>query len=229
MQRIRYLLIAFLSISTLCIPFRAHAQEDPGLASMIFLFTEKAESELKSQEAAMALETTGHIWTAEEWNKVADIQRVYNDYLDSFRDVVVYAAQIYGFYQEVDRMVGYIRSLDKVIQEHPQGIFAGALSAKRNQVYREIIMGSVDIVNDIRKVCLSDTKMTEQQRIEIVFGIRPKLMQLNRHLVRLIRVVKYSSFTDILIDIELLQRQPTDKQAITRACLARWKNKGRIR
>lgn len=229
MQRIRYLILVLITVLSLNSPFKAYAQEDVALASMIFLFTEKAESELKTQEAAMALQTTGHIWTAEEWDKVADIQRLYNDYLDSFRDVVVYAAQIYGFYQEVDRMVGNIRSLNQVIQEHPQGIFAGALSAKRNQVYREIIMGSVDIVNDIRKVCLNDTKMTEQQRIAVVFSIRPKLMQLNRHLIRLIRVVKYSSFTDILIDIELLQRQATDKQAITRACLARWKNQGRIR
>lgn len=221
--------MALCILSLLSLNFHVLAQEDPGLASMIFLFTEKAEKELKSQEAAMSLQTTGHMWTAEEWNKVADIQRLYNDYLDSFRDVVVYAAQIYGFYQEVDLMVSNIRSLNSVIGEHPQGVFAGALSVKRNQVYREILLGSIDIVNDIRIVCLSDVKMTEQQRIDLVFGIRPKLMQLNRHLMRLIRVVRYSSFTDIFIDIELLQRQATDKQAVTRACLARWKNQGRMR
>ncbi len=36
-------------------------------------------------------------------------------------------------------------------------------------------MNSVEIVNDIRMACLSDNKMTEKERMEIVFGIRPKL------------------------------------------------------
>ena len=46
-------------------------------------------------------------------------------------------------------------------------------------------MNSVEIVNDIRMACLSDNKMTEKERMEIVFGIRPKLKMMNKKLQRL--------------------------------------------
>jgi len=222
----RNIIVVILIVLSLTSPFKARAQEDPGLATMVVGFTLLAEKELKSQEAAMTLQTAGHLWTAEEWEKTTDIQKQYNDYLESFRDVVAYSAQIYGFYQEVDRMAGHIKSLNSVIKAHPAGVFAGALSVKRNQVYREIIYSSLDIVNDLRMVCFSDIKMTETERAEIIFGIRPKLRKMNAQLTRLIRVVKYSSFTDIMIDIELLERKKTDKKAITKACLAKWKRRG---
>lgn len=42
------------------------AQIDPTLAGMVYLYTEKAEDQLKAQERAMLMQTTGHIWTREE-------------------------------------------------------------------------------------------------------------------------------------------------------------------
>lgn len=64
----------------------------------------KAEDQLKAQERAMLMQTTGHIWTREEVEGTTDIQRKFNDYLDSFRDIISYAAQIYGFYHEVGKL-----------------------------------------------------------------------------------------------------------------------------
>ena len=80
------------------------AQNDPVLAGMILLYTDKAQKELKSQEKVMLLETTGHIWTKEEIKATTDLQREFNDYLDSFRSIVCYAAQTYGFYHEISRL-----------------------------------------------------------------------------------------------------------------------------
>ena len=77
---------------------------DPTLAAMIVLYTEKAESTLQSQEEAMLLESTGHVWIKEEVDATADIQKEFNDYLDTFHGIIVYAAQIYGFYHETDKM-----------------------------------------------------------------------------------------------------------------------------
>ena len=187
-----------------------YAQEDPGLAAQIFAWTNKAALELKAQETAMTLET-------------ADIQRLYNEYLDSFRHIVVFAAQAYGFYQEVDKLAVNFQMLGRVIDDHPSGVFAGALSARRNEIYREVLMNAIDIINDVRVICISGSKMTEKERMAAVFGIRPKLHLMNQQIRRLIRVVKYSSFTDILVEIELIERKGADKGAITRACLARWK------
>lgn len=59
------------------------------------------------------------------------------------------------------------------------------------------MMNSVEIVNDIRTACLSENKMTEKERMEIVFGIRPKLKTMNTKLQRLTKAVKYTTMGDI--------------------------------
>ena len=49
-----------------CMGFsKVQAQNDPVLAGMIYMYTEKAEKELKNQEKVMLMQTTGHIWTKE--------------------------------------------------------------------------------------------------------------------------------------------------------------------
>ena len=83
---------------------KVHAQLDPTLTGMVLIYTEKAKKTLKNQEKVMLLQTTGHIWTKEEVEAVTDLQREFNDYLDSFRSVVSYAAQIYGFYHEITHL-----------------------------------------------------------------------------------------------------------------------------
>ena len=88
----------------MCLGLKGHAQIDPTLAGVVLIYTEKAKKTLKSQEKVMLLQTTGHIWTKEEVEAVTDLQREFNDYLDSFRSVVSYAAQIYGFYHEITHL-----------------------------------------------------------------------------------------------------------------------------
>ena len=73
---------------------KVEAQIDPTLAGMILGYTNKAEKELKNQEKVMLLQSTGHIWTKEEVEATTDLQREFNNYLDSFRSIVSYAAQI---------------------------------------------------------------------------------------------------------------------------------------
>ena len=151
---------------------KVEAQIDPTLAGMILGYTNKAEKELKSQEKAMLMQTTGHLWMREEVEGTTDLQRTFNNYLDSFRDIVCYAAQIYGFYHEIGRLSDNMGDLSKQLRQHAEGAFAVALTPRRNQIYRDLILGSVEIVNDIRQVCMNNTKMTEKQRMEIVFAMR---------------------------------------------------------
>lgn len=204
-----------------------HAQSDPTLSSMILLYTNKAKSELKSQEASMMLETTGHIWLKEEVDETTNIQKKFNDYLDSFHSIICYAAQIYGFYHEISNLTTNLSEFTEELGDAPSNALAVALSSRRNAIYRELIMGSVEIVNDIRQVCLSDIKMTEKERIEIVFSIRPKLKLMNRKLKRLTRAVKYTSMADVWAEIEGGARQPADKKKIVNEAMDRWKRNGR--
>ena len=222
MKKFLLLLIAVVTI----LPMRA--QTDPVLAGMILAYKEKAEKTLKSQESAMLMMTTGHIWTREEVDATTNLQRKYNEYLDRFNDIVVYAAQIYGFYHEVGRLTEYFGQLSRQLRSSPTNALAVALTPKRNTIYRELIMTSVDIVNDIRQVCLSDIKMTEKERIEIVFGIRPKLKLMNRKLSRLARAIKYTSLNDVWLELDNRARYPLDKGSITDAAFRRWRQDGRV-
>lgn len=216
-------------VMLLCI-LKAAAQTDPTLAGMIVLYTDKAEKQLKSQEKVMLMQTTGHIWTKEEVEATTDFQRQFNDYLDSFRSVISYAAQIYGFYHEIGKLTENMGGLTCQLKKSPDNALAVALTPRRSSIYRELILGSVDIVNDIRQVCLSDMKMTEKERIEIVFGIRPKLRLLNRNLRRLTLALKYTSLSDVWREIDCRAKSyDVDKWKITDEAFERWRSNSKIR
>lgn len=221
--------ILTILVMLLCI-LKAAAQTDPTLAGMIVLYTDKAEKQLKSQEKVMLMQTTGHIWTKEEVEATTDFQRQFNDYLDSFRSVISYAAQIYGFYHEIGKLTENMGGLTRQLKKSPDNALAVALTPRRSSIYRELILGSVDIVNDIRQVCLSDMKMTEKERIEIVFGIRPKLRLLNRNLRRLTLAVKYTSLSDVWREIDCRAKSyDVDKWKITDEAFERWRSNSKIR
>ena len=202
------------------------AQIDPTLAGMIALYTDQAQDQLKNQQKVMALQTTGHIWTKEEIQGTTDLQKEFNDYLDSFRSVLGYAAQIYGFYHEVSCLVGNLDEFSDILRRYPSNSLAVALSQKRGSIYSDVVLHSVEIVNDVRSACLSDHKMTEKERMEIVFAIRPKLKRLNKDIRRLSRAVKYTSLGDIWLDIEENAYSKADKPGITEKAHRRWRQIG---
>lgn len=224
MKRLIFILaIVILSVKTM------YAQSDPVLTGMIIAYTDKAEKQLKSQEKTMLLQTTGHIWTKEEVKATTDFQRQFNDYLDSFRSVICYAAQIYGFYHEIGKLTENMGGLTRQMSTSPSNAVAVALTPRRNALYRELILRGVDIVNDIRQVCLSEIKMTEKERIEIVFGIRPKLKMMNRLIVHLTLAVKYTSLSDVWREIDCRAKSyDVDKSKITDEVFRRWRSNGRI-
>jgi len=206
---------------------KIQAQNDPVLAGMILLYTDKAQKELKNQEKVMMLQTTGHIWTKEEVQATADLQREFNKYLDSFRSIVCYAAQIYGFYHEISRLTDNMEDFTRQVSRSTTNALAVALSTERNRIYRELMLGSVEIVNDIRMACLAENKMTERERMEIVFGIRPKLKLMNTKLQRLTKAVKYTTMSDIWYEIDEGARPVADKREIVEAAKRRWKQIGK--
>ena len=194
---------------------------------MILLYTEKAENSLRTEQEAMLLETSGHIWVKSEVEGVRKLDEEFNEYLDTFHGIIVYAAQIYGFYHEIDRLAENTGKLAERIAQSPGNALAVALSANRNKVYREVILQSVEIVNDIRIVCLSDVKMTEKERTEIVFGVRPKLKGMNKKLERLIRAVKYTTLTDVWNEVSGQQPDKADVESISTEAFRRWKTMGK--
>ena len=220
--------IIWTSILLLCIVTgKIQAQNDPVLAGMILAYTDKAQKELKNQEKVMLMQTTGHLWTKEEVEATTDLQLEFNNYLDSFRSIVCYAAQVYGFYHEISCLTDNMGDFTRQVSRHSTGALAVALSAQRNKIYRELVMNSVEIVNDIRTACVGDNKMTEKERMEIVFGIRPKLKLMNRKLQRLTKAVKYTTMGDIWREIDEGARPAADKRDIVDAAKRRWRQIGK--
>jgi hypothetical protein len=124
-------------------------------------------------------------------------------------------------------MIKNLNNLKDQIARSPANAVAVALSANRNKVYRQVILQSVEIVNDIRMVCLSDVKMTEKERTEVFFGVRPKLKEMNKTLQRLVRAVKYTSLTDVWNEISGNQPDKADIEDISRESFQRWRTIGK--
>ena len=204
MRRKAFILLPFLLL--IIVSGRAGAQSiDPTLAAMIVLYTEKAENTLHSQEEAMLLESTGHVWIKEEVDATWQIQKEFNDYLDSFHGIIAYAAQIYGFYHETEKMIRNLRNMADQIARSPANAVAVALSANRNKVYRQVILQTVEIVNDIRMV----------------------FKEMNRTLQRLVRAVKYTSLTDVWNEISGNQPGKADIEGISEESFRRWRTIGK--
>ena len=216
----------FITILLMCMGIKVHAQLDPTLTGMVLIYTEKAKKTLKNQEKVMLLQTTGHIWTKEEVEAVTDLQREFNDYLDSFRSVVSYAAQIYGFYHEITHLTENMGEFTGQLKNSPTNALAVALSTNQKKINQKKKNKTKEKINDIRTVCLSDNKMTEKERMEIVFGIRPKLQLMNKKLQRLSIAVKYTSMGDIWAEISEETRTKANKEEIARSAIRLWKRSG---
>ena len=128
---------------------------------------------------------------------------------------------------EISRLTDNMGDFTRQVSRNSPNALAVALSTQRNRIYRELIMNSVEIVNDIRMACLSDNKMTEKERMEIVFGIRPKLKMMNKKLQRLTKAVKYTTMGDIWREIDEGARPAADKRDIVEAAKRRWRQIGR--
>ena len=115
---------------------KMQAQNDPVLAGMILLYTDKAEKELKTGKGHAGCRPQD-IWTKEEVKGTTDLQREFNNYLNSFRSIVCYAAQIYGFYHEVSRLTDNMGDFTRQLGQAPANALAVALSTRRNWRYRK--------------------------------------------------------------------------------------------
>lgn len=199
---------------------------DPGLVALIELYKDKANKMYKAQESVQMLETANHIWLNEETQAIYDLQKEFNEYVSAFRGTIVYAAQIYGFYYEIDNLVGNMQTLTKQIGEAPVNPFAVALSARRNNIYVDIIQTTTGIIGNIQQACIGH-KMTEKERIDLIFDIRPRLQKLNAQLKRLNKLCKYTNMTDVWREITGRHHVTHDKSAIIRQSFIDWRGNGR--
>lgn len=221
------ILAILLACLSWLLPSQLQAQVDPTLTAMILEYTEKAKSQYKAQLQTMAVETEGHVWLRQEVEETKNYQQQFDRYLSTFRGIISYAAQVYGFYYEINHLTENMERLSHQIGETPANAVAVALHRNRNDIYVDIINRSIGIVNTIRQVCI-DTKMTEKQRIELVFSIRPQLQQMNHKLAMLTKLVRCTNMSQVWYGIEFKSLQHRDgKAGIVEECLGAWRVNGR--
>ena len=112
-------------------PTRSYAQMDPVLTGMIIDYTNKAKSQYNSQLKTMATETEGHVWLKQEVESTANYQKQFDNYLNSFRSIISYAAQTYGFYYEINHLCENMNKLSAQIGNTPTNAVAVALHNKQ--------------------------------------------------------------------------------------------------
>lgn len=168
------------------------------------------------------METEGHVWLNGEVKYINNFQREFDNYLSTFRTIISYAAQTYGFYYEVSNLCQNMGKLTAQIGDTPVNAIAVGLHNKRNDIYVSVINKSLGIVNTIRQVCI-DKKMTERQRVELVFSIRPQLQQMNRELAMLTKLVKCTNMGQVWYGIERKSLPHREgKAGIIEDCLGAW-------
>lgn len=217
-----HLLLAWLFL----MPSSVYAGFDPTRRAAIELASSQAKKTLEAQVKAQGLMTTGHIWTKEEIEATTEFQREFNTYLDMFHDAIYIAAEVYGIYYEVKQTAKNVKNVNEVLSNSPTNALALAFSTKRSVVYRNIIRNSIDIIMDIRKVTIEESKMTEWEKMKVIASIRPKLHKFNKQLQALTLALRYTSFTDVWN--ELMHRayrlNPDKKHNIIEECQRVWRD-----
>ena len=120
------------------------AQMDPTLTAMILEYTQKAKSQYNTQLETMAVETEGHVWLKQEVEATKNYQQQFDRYISTFRGILSYAAQVYGFYYEVNHLTENMGRLSRQIGDTPVNAVAVALHHNRNDIYVDIINRSID-------------------------------------------------------------------------------------
>ena len=196
------LLFSFLLLSLLsdiCLSQEQIYLTDESFALAIAAYT-KSEAKALGASDALLLERRDAMNDMEKiFDNCAYFEKEFNDYLSSFREVVVFAAQMYGFYLEIDDIKSSFQQIQKNIKEHPNNVLAVVFSSRKNDIIRNFINRGTDIVTDISDLCFGN--MTQADRLRTLYAIRPKLALLSRDMRDMARVIRYTSWMDVWYEV----------------------------
>lgn len=170
---------------------------DPLRTGVILEGTSKSAKMVGMQVGLQSAVTGTHVVMIEQIKDVNKFQKEFNEYLDTIRNAVSIAAQLYGLYYEADKCIDYMGQISKVVEENPLNVVALSVSVNRNKIYEDVINKTTDVLNDIYSVCFSKAKMTVKERWEVIAGIRPKMKNMNRDLRKLCLFIKYTTLNDV--------------------------------
>lgn len=221
------LIFVFLVLAS-CLSVKAGV--DPARAVLIDRISAKGKNIVDTQMKTQALNTAGHVWLKEGIDDLNRFVDDYNQYLDSFHNVIVIAAETYGLYYEFKQTANQVVAIQDVIKKHPTNVLASVV--RKAPVYKDVILSTLNVLNDIRDVYKRGSMMTEKERMKILSQARPKLHKLNRNLRQLEIAIRYSTFVDVWYDITgkaYIMNEAKKKDIIARSRRQWWVNAKSVR
>ena len=215
------LLLAVLSMD------HCHAVEpNPTLALNIIIAKNKFEKALNHQRNIQLMVGEGHVLLGHEVQAINELQREFNDYLDSFQESISTAAELYGIYLEIKRTVNLSKQVTSILANAPTNAIAVMLKPNTSGLYGAILNTSLEAAQDLYNACISKKKLTEQDRNKMLATARLKIRKVNSNLAKLVIVLKYTTFEDLWYSVrthaKYINRER--KHAIIERCYDDWKH-----
>jgi len=199
-------------------------------AGMFATYATQAKKALRAQDALLAGNLTGHKYLKGEVEATTNFQRQFNEYLNSFDDILTVAADMYGIYMEVDEALKNVKVVKDIAVRQPANVLAVAFSRSKNNIYTDIIENGLKLAADIEQIVPlkkdqdKNAKMTQYERFKVMDNIRLNLRGLNRKLRTLSRLIHYTTIMDSWYDMKGTGREyrPRKMGSITSECLKTW-------
>lgn len=215
-----------------CFSVSLFAQNGPdGIrAAMFATYAKQTKKALKAQDVLLGGNLTGHKYLKDEVEATTNFQRQFNDYLNSFDDILTVAADIYGIYMEVDEAMRNLKVVKEIVVRQPANVLAVAFSRSKNNIYTDVIENGLKLAADIEQILPlkkdqdRNAKITQYERLKVMDNIRLNLRTLNRKLRTLSRLIHYTTIMDSWYDLKGTGKeyQPRKMGSITKNCLKTW-------
>lgn len=190
------IIIFFLSF-IICFQWKAHAGTDPARAALILIIKKKQERWYQAQAAAMAINIEGHTFVAKQVKGISELNKQYDEFLTDLDTLLNYVGTTYGLYVQVKETIKAVRDLKNALREHPTGLLATSLSARKNSLILDVGNTTGKIINNIRNVFLKkENRISKKARITILEETRENITTLNKKLWMLSRAIIYTSLVD---------------------------------
>lgn len=227
-NKITYLCICFL----LFVPCILYAQPDGALAWRVSVNNNKVSRANKAQTVVIGSEAAGRNVHDAALKKIYGYQEEFHDYITTFNDILAYAAETYGFYSETQYLIKNINDLNKELKKNPSNAVALALSGRKNIIYTSVYKTGASIIANLNSACIGvdgkKNKLTEEERLNLLFDIRPKLRILNDKIETMRILIHHTNLQDLWYEITHRKPDKRSKKEVAEYCLGVWKNKGKL-
>lgn len=199
----KYLMIFLLLFFSLC----SWSQEDPTRALTYITAGKVSSGFIYGNEGFLTIQLGSHLMLNPEVKKITSYQRKYNEYLDTLRNVIGMAAQLYGLFTEVKltvKRIGIYKDIVAHVAAHQTtNIVAVGFSKKFQNLYNDMVQTGIQVGADVAVLMPFSTKkhkkskMTGWERVQKVDEIRQSIRKINENLYAAISLLKYTTLLDV--------------------------------